>query len=70
MRSDEAIEELDQFMDRAILEGLGLVKVIHGRGTGVLRTMVRGHLINHPLVKGIRPGEGGTADGVTMVELN
>ena len=70
MRSDEAIEQLDQFMDRAILEGLGLVKVIHGRGTGVLRTMVRGHLMNHPLVKSIRPGEGGTADGVTMVELN
>ncbi|MBD48612.1 MAG: hypothetical protein CL891_05950 [Dehalococcoidia bacterium] len=70
MRSDEAIEELDQFMDRAILEGFGLVKIIHGRGTGVLRTIVRGHLIKHPLVKDIRPGEGGTADGVTMVELN
>jgi len=69
MRSDEAIEQLDQFMDRAILEGLGLVKVIHGRGTGILRTIVRGHLRSHPLVKCMRPGEGGTSDGVTMVEL-
>ena len=70
MRSDEAIEQLDRFMDRAILEGHGSIKVIHGRGTGILRSVVRSHLINHTLVKGIRPGEGGTADGVTIVELN
>ena len=70
MRSDEAIEQLDRFMDRAILEGHGLIKVIHGRGTGILRTLVRSHLTNHALVKGLRPGEGGTADGVTIVELN
>ena len=67
---DEALLKLDQYLHDAFMAGLFQVRVIHGKGTGTLRQVVREELARHPLVKSYRPGvygEGGA--GVTMVEL-
>ena len=67
---DEALLRLDQYLDDAFIAGLVSVRVVHGKGSGMLRTAVRQFLSKHPLVQSFRPGgrtEGG--DGVTMVEL-
>lgn len=67
---DEALPALDYFLDNAVLCHLQTVTVIHGKGTGALRTAVRGHLRRHPQVKSFRPGMYGEGeDGVTVVEL-
>jgi len=69
-RVDEALDESDRFLDRALLEGKQAVRIIHGFGTGVLRKAVREHLRKHPAVKSWRPGdenEGG--DGATVAVL-
>ena len=69
-RVDDALEESDKFLDRALLEGKQAVRIIHGFGTGALRKAVREHLRNHPAVKSWRPGnenEGG--DGATVAVL-
>jgi len=67
---DEALLKLDQYLNDAFMAGLYQVRIIHGKGTGTLRQVVREQLANHPLVKSYRPGgygEGGA--GVTIVEL-
>lgn len=67
---DEALLKLDQYLDDAFMADLLQVKIIHGKGTGILRQAVRERLANHPLVKSYRLGgygEGGV--GVTIVEL-
>jgi len=67
---DEALPRLHQFLHDAYVSGLHRVRVIHGKGTGMLRITVRRELKSHPLVKSFRPGgrtEG--KEGVTMVEL-
>jgi dsDNA-specific endonuclease/ATPase MutS2 len=67
---DEALPELDRFLHDAYLSGLLQVRVIHGKGTGMLRETVRRVLGKHPLVKSFRAGdkwEGG--EGVTIVEF-
>ena len=67
---DEATLKLDQYLHDAFMAGLYQVRVIHGKGTGTLRQVVREQLAKHPLVKSYRPGgygEGGA--GVTIVEL-
>jgi DNA mismatch repair protein MutS2 len=69
-RVDDALEESDKFLDRALLEGKQAVRIIHGFGTGTLRKALREHLRKHPAVKSWRPGaenEGG--DGATVVCL-
>jgi DNA mismatch repair protein MutS2 len=69
-RVDEALDESDKFLDRALLEGKQAVRIIHGFGTGALRKAVRDHLRTHPAVKSFRPGnenEGG--DGATVAVL-
>ena len=69
-RVDEALDESDKFLDRALLEGKQAVRIIHGFGTGALRKAVREHLRTHPAVKSWRPGnenEGG--DGATVAVL-
>ncbi len=66
----EAIEKLDKFLDGAILAGLSSVNVIHGKGTGALRTAVQDFLKKHSGVKGYRLGEYGEGDsGITVVTL-
>jgi DNA mismatch repair protein MutS2 len=67
---DEALPELDRFLDAAALAGLPEVRVIHGHGTGRLRAAVRTFLRGHVHADSWRPGrppEGG--DGATIVRL-
>jgi DNA mismatch repair protein MutS2 len=67
---EEGILELDRFLDNAQITGLTMVSIIHGKGTGVLRTAVQQHLRNHKSVKNFRLGKYGEGEtGVTIVEL-
>lgn len=69
-RADEALTDLDRFLDSAFLAGLPFVRVIHGKGTGKLRDVVRQTLHNHPHVRSFEGGgdkEGG--EGVTVAKL-
>jgi DNA mismatch repair protein MutS2 len=70
MRVDEALPELERFLNHASLEGLGEVRIVHGKGTGALMRAVRDYLDGHPLVAECRKGEpfeGG--DGATVVTM-
>ena len=67
---EEALTELDRYLDAASLSNLPQTRIVHGKGTGALRRAVREFLSNHPLVKSYRAGEpreGG--QGVTIVKL-
>jgi DNA mismatch repair protein MutS2 len=68
---DEALPRLDRFLHDTYRTGLKQVRIIHGKGTGTLREMVRRVLGKHPLVKYFRAGdktEGG--EGVTIAEFS
>ena len=68
--SDEAIINVDQFIDSALLAGISQLTIIHGKGTGALRAAVQTHLRRHPSVKSFRLGTFGEGEaGVTIVEL-
>lgn len=67
---DDAIDELDKYIDQALVAKLGRVRIIHGRHGGVLRDAVHEYLKNHPYVKEFEIagyGEGGI--GVTIAIL-
>lgn len=65
---DEAISELDKYLDDAYLAHLPSVRVVHGKGTGALRNAVHSHLKRLKYVKEYRLGEYGEGDsGVTIV---
>ena len=67
---DEAVMEIDKYIDDACLSHLEKVTIIHGKGTGALRTGIHKFLKSHPLVKSYRAGEYGEGEyGVTVVEL-
>jgi len=67
---DEALLKLDKYLNDAFMAGFYQVRVIHGKGTGTLRQVVRKELTRHPLVKSYRPGEYGEGGaGVTVVTL-
>ncbi|MCL1791721.1 MAG: endonuclease MutS2 [Peptococcaceae bacterium] len=67
---DEAVEVLDKYMDDAVLAGIHVISVIHGKGTGALRAAVQSFLKGHPRVAAFRLGEAGEGDsGVTIIEL-
>ncbi|MFQ6000779.1 MAG: Smr/MutS family protein, partial [Anaerolineae bacterium] len=69
-KAEEALWRLDKYLDDAFLSGLPSVRVIHGRGKGTLRRLVRQAVESHPLVTSYRSGEADEGgDGVTVVRL-
>ena len=70
MASDEAIMELDKYIDNALLSGITTVTVIHGKGTGVLRKAVQSYLRSRKNVISFRTGLFGEGEnGVTIAEI-
>jgi DNA mismatch repair protein MutS2 len=70
MLVEEGAYALDKYLDDAILGGIGLLYVIHGKGTGAMRAGIQDFLRGHPHVRSFRIGEYGEGDsGVTVVEL-
>ncbi|MBR3594334.1 MAG: endonuclease MutS2 [Clostridia bacterium] len=70
MASDEAIMELDKYIDNAVMCGIPGITIIHGKGTGVLRKSVQQHLRNHKNIRSFRLGVFGEGeDGVTIAEI-
>ncbi|WP_207229202.1 endonuclease MutS2 [Ktedonosporobacter rubrisoli] len=70
-RVEEALEEMESYLNDAAMSGMASVRIVHGKGTGALRAAVRQQLARHPLVKSYAsapPQEGG--DGVTIVKLS
>jgi DNA mismatch repair protein MutS2 len=68
--SQEAIEETDRYLDQALGEGWEEVRIVHGKGTGVLRQRINEFLSRDKRVEAKRPGKWGEGDsGVTVVKL-
>lgn len=70
MRAEESVAQLEQFLDKAVRDGFSSVRIIHGKGKGVLRNAVREHLNRHPLARSFEAEareRGG--DGATIVQL-
>jgi DNA mismatch repair protein MutS2 len=65
--AEEARQRVRAFVDDAALAGLRSVRVVHGRGTGTLRSVVRVELVGHPLVAGSEPDSN---DGATIANLS
>ena len=66
----DALLDVDNFIDAAVMSGVHQLSIIHGKGTGALRTAVQRHLKKHPSVKSYRLGVFGEGEsGVTIVEL-
>lgn len=71
MRGDEAIQAVTYFIDDAILVGVGRVRILHGTGNGILRTLIRQYLATVPGVAHFQDEHvqfGGA--GITVVDLN
>mgnify|MGYP002509039840 FL=1 len=67
---DEAILEVDRFLDNGVMKRLNVLYIIHGKGTGALRSGIHQYLRKHPHVKYFRLGTYGEGEsGVTVVEL-
>ncbi len=67
---DEAVSELDKYLDDAYLAHLKSVRIVHGKGTGALRNGIHKYLKRHKHVASFRLGEFGEGDaGVTIAEL-
>jgi DNA mismatch repair protein MutS2 len=70
MRGDEALYEIEKYLDRAVMLGLSGLKIIHGKGDGILRKLIREYLRKYPQVSHIEDehaDRGG--DGITFVYL-
>lgn len=70
MMAEDALAQLDNYLDQAYLVGMPFVRIIHGKGTGKLRQEVRAALKNNPQVAAFEIGlEGEGGDGVTVAKL-
>ncbi len=70
MRFEEALEATERFLDESIRKNETQLLLIHGHGTGVLKTGLRKHFAKHPLVQSLRPGLVGEGnDGVSVMVL-
>ncbi len=70
MLLDEAIENVDKYLDDASIAGMGEVTLIHGKGTGALRAGLHQYLKKNPHAKSFRLGKLGEGEtGVTVVEI-
>ncbi len=69
-RAEDVEPALDRYLNDAYLAGMPFVRIVHGKGTGVLRQVVKEIVSKHSLVKAARSGEAGEGgDGVTVVTL-
>jgi len=71
LKVEDALDDLENYLDKASLANLACVTVIHGHGTGALKSAVREFLSTSPYVAKFRPGEdteGG--DGVSVIDIN
>ncbi len=67
---DEATDSVENFLDRAFLDGLPSIRVVHGSGMGILRKALRAYLERHPHVAAVRePAQNEGGAGATVVEL-
>ena len=67
---DEASSKLDKFIDDAVLTGIHTIRIVHGKGTGALRSAITQQLRKDKRIKSFRLGEYGEGDsGVTIAEL-
>ena len=69
-RADDALDQMEDYLDKAFLAGMPFVRIVHGKGTGKLRSEVRQALKGHPHVTSFKEGEdkeGGS--GVTVVKM-
>ena len=70
-RVEEALDEVEAYLDKASLANLTPVYIIHGHGTGALKEAVRDFLRTSPYVAKFRPGEDSEGgDGVSVVDIN
>ena len=70
MNLEEALLELDRFIDECVMMHIEYITIIHGKGTGVLRKGIQAHLKTHPCVGEYRLGRYGEGeDGVTITQL-
>ena len=70
MTGDEAWSAVDKYFDEAQIAGFHPVRLVHGKGTGVLRKAVHAHLKSHKSVRTFRLGTFGEGEmGVTIAEL-
>lgn len=71
LATDEALLELDKYIDEAVLAGMGTITIIHGKGTGTLRKNVQSYLRSHRNIKNFRVGLFGEGEnGVTIAEIS
>ncbi len=70
-RAEEALDEVEAYLDKASLVNLSPVYIIHGHGTGALKQVIRDYLMHSPYVAKFRPGENSEGgDGVSVVDIN
>ena len=70
MRAEQAVEKLDRFLDDAVLAGLPTVRIVHGKGEGVLRKITRETLKRHPHVGRFDDADAAAGgQGVTVAEI-
>ncbi len=70
LTGDEAVAAVERFLEQATVHGLPMIRIIHGKGTGVLRARIQDLLRSHPRVASFRLGESGEGGaGVTVAEM-